>query len=381
MAMRNGGSLVLLGGMGAGAGLMFLLDPRSGRRRRAQLRQKIVHEGHVVTGAAGKSLRDLLHRSRGLAARARGAVAGREAPDEVLEERVRAALGRACSHPGAIEVHCKRGQIQLAGAVLAAERDAVRAAASGVRGVKGITDQLETHENPAQVSQLQGGHSRRDNGPRRWMPATSLMVGLGGLGLLAAGARSRSRFGRAAAGVGGALLARALLNAPLGALLGLGSRWRGIQVQKSIHVRAPVEEVFACWSNLESFPRFMTHVKEVKRTADRRYRWRVGPFHWDAEVLHLEANRLLAWRTVSRGMVRNGGSVIFRPDGPRGTEIAIRLWYRPPAGLIGHGVAKLFGVDPKHEIDEDLLRFKSLLEQGSATGRGPRVTRDEIRPA
>jgi uncharacterized membrane protein len=98
-------------------------------------------------------------------------------------------------------------------------------------------------------------------------------------------------------------------------------------------------------------------------------------------VLHLEANRLLAWRTVSRGMVRNGGSVIFRPDGPRGTEIAIRLWYRPPAGLIGHGVAKLLGVDPKHEIDEDLLRFKSLLEQGSATGRGPRVTRDEIRPA
>src|SRR5688572_22925342 len=38
-AMRSG--LVFLGGMGAGAGLLFLLDPSSGRRRRAQLRGEL----------------------------------------------------------------------------------------------------------------------------------------------------------------------------------------------------------------------------------------------------------------------------------------------------------------------------------------------------
>jgi hypothetical protein len=38
--------------------------------------------------------------------------------------------------------------------------------------------------------------------------------------------------------------------------------------------------------------------------------------------------------------------------------------YNPPAGAIGHGVAKLFGVDPKHELDADLLRLKTYLESG-----------------
>lgn len=38
--------------------------------------------------------------------------------------------------------------------------------------------------------------------------------------------------------------------------------------------------------------------------------------------------------------------------------------YNPPAGVLGHAVAELFGVDPKHEMDDDLLRMKSLIETG-----------------
>jgi uncharacterized membrane protein len=42
----------------------------------------------------------------------------------------------------------------------------------------------------------------------------------------------------------------------------------------------------------------------------------------------------------------------------------IRMTYNPPGGAFGHVIAKLFGADPKTELDEDLMRLKSFLETG-----------------
>ena len=333
-----------------------------------------------MRAGVGKTARDIKHRSRGLAARARAGLSGRAAGDEVIEERVRAALGRACSHPRALELICENGRIVIAGPVLASEHHDVLGAVMAVRGVKGVTDMLEAHQS-ADVSALQGGIPRR--GPRsgfqrRWSPSTALLAGLTATGLLAAGRRVGGGPRWAATGVGGLLLARALFNHPFGEIVGLGPRRRGVRIQKAIHVDAPIEEVFAFWRNLESFPRFMTHVREVRQGADGSYHWKVGPFEWDAEVTRLEPNRLLAWRSRPGSAVRNRGVVRFRTDGHRGTEVAVQMSYRPPAGMLGHGVARLLGADPKHQMDDDLLRFKSLVEQGAATGRGSRVFREEL---
>ncbi|MGH8538417.1 MAG: hypothetical protein ACREXM_18720 [Gammaproteobacteria bacterium] len=40
--------------------------------------------------------------------------------------------------------------------------------------------------------------------------------------------------------------------------------------------------------------------------------------------------------------------------------------YSLPGGVLGDVVAKLFGADPKTELDEDLLRMKTFLETGKA---------------
>jgi uncharacterized membrane protein len=77
----------------------------------------------------------------------------------------------------------------------------------------------------------------------------------------------------------------------------------------------------------------------------------------------LEPNRLLAWRTVSNAAVRHTGSIRFEPHNG-GTRLDIQLSYKPPGGALGHGVARLFGADPKTELDEDLLRLKSFIESG-----------------
>jgi uncharacterized membrane protein len=40
--------------------------------------------------------------------------------------------------------------------------------------------------------------------------------------------------------------------------------------------------------------------------------------------------------------------------------------YNPPAGVVGHAVASLFGRDPKQDLDADLMRMKSFIETGVA---------------
>jgi hyperosmotically inducible periplasmic protein len=63
-------------GVVAGATLMYMVDPRSGRRRRALFRDKLVRAGHVTRDAVEGRSRDLANRSRGLVAITRRYLSG-----------------------------------------------------------------------------------------------------------------------------------------------------------------------------------------------------------------------------------------------------------------------------------------------------------------
>lgn len=73
-----------LAGMAAGAALTFILDPSSGRRRRALVRDQFVHAGHKTRDVVEGKAADLSNRARGLVAEARGAY--RNAVDQTREE-------------------------------------------------------------------------------------------------------------------------------------------------------------------------------------------------------------------------------------------------------------------------------------------------------
>jgi uncharacterized membrane protein len=62
--------------------------------------------------------------------------------------------------------------------------------------------------------------------------------------------------------------------------------------------------------------------------------------------------------------VAHAGRVRFAPAGDGRTRVQIRMSYNPPGGWLGHGVASMFGVDPKHSLDSDLVRMKTLIETG-----------------
>jgi hypothetical protein len=59
------------------------------------------------------------------------------------------------------------------------------------------------------------------------------------------------------------------------------------------------------------------------------------------------------------------GFVEFEPaPGNRGTLVIARIRYHPPAGAMGHAVAKMLGKDPNFLMRQDLRRLKALMEAG-----------------
>jgi hypothetical protein len=209
-------ALQFLSGMAVGAGLTYLLDPDMGRRRRALLRDKGVRALNQFDEFSRATPRDVTHRAQGLAAEARALLSSKEAPDDVLTERVRAHLGRVVSHPSAVEVTAHDGTVTLSGPILQEERDRLLAAVRSVRGVKDVVDRLETHAQPGDHPALQGG--RRRPGPRpdflqnNWRPTTRLLACAAG-GLLTAYGLTRSAPTACVLGtVGLGLVARGLTN-------------------------------------------------------------------------------------------------------------------------------------------------------------------------
>jgi hypothetical protein len=68
--------IAILGGIGAGAALMYLFDPNGGNRRRALIRDKAVGLSHDVRDTVGKRSRDLSNRAKGLLHEAKSVIPG-----------------------------------------------------------------------------------------------------------------------------------------------------------------------------------------------------------------------------------------------------------------------------------------------------------------
>ena len=380
-------TLWLIAGLGLGWGLGQVLDPARGRRRRAMVRDKLVSAAHAVGDAVDTTSRDVGNRTRGVVAELRARRSTEPVSDEVLVERVRAALGGVVRHPGSIEVSATNGEVTLRGPVLRDEVPRLLRRVRAVRGVRDVDDRLEVHAEPDDVAGLQG-EARPRTGERfellqsQWSPTARLLTGLGAGALALRGLTRGGLAGMVFSAGGLTLLARALTNLELGRLVGVGAgRW-AVTVQKTITIAAPIEEVFDFWSRYENFPRFMAHVREVRRGDDGRARWTVAgpagvPVEWQTEETRREAPVLLAWKTIEGSPVAHAGVVHF-DSVPGGTRVHVQMHYNPPVGAVGHALASLLGADPRRALDEDLVRFKSLLEDGKTTVRGRTVTRDML---
>ena len=367
-----GPGAMFLAGLGIGAGLMYMYDPDQGARRRSVARDKVTRLGRAGSELWDKAARDLGNRARGIMASARGGLAAQEVPDDAtLVERIRAQMGRWVGNPGSIEVSAQDGRVTLSGPIFRSEVDPCLRRVRRVRGVREVENRLEPHDLDERVPGLQGepqSESRSGRLSENWSPSLRLTAALASAATGIYGLGRRGLFGNLLAGASAAVLVRAITNLPARQLTGVGAGPRAIDLQKTLIIDAPVEDVFDFWTRFENFPRFMEHVREVNVSDEgRRSHWTVEgpggiPVSWDAEVTALEPNEVLAWETLPGASVEHAGIVRVEPVDENRTRLDIRMSYNPPAGAIGHTVARLFGKDPKTAMDEDLLRLKSLLE-------------------
>jgi osmotically-inducible protein OsmY len=144
-------------GVAVGALSMYMLDPRGGGRRRALVRDQMVHLAHEAEDTLEARADDLTNRARGAVMEAKSALRDEPVSDRVLAERVRAAIGTAVSRPGSIEVEARNGLVTLRGPVLRHEMEGLLARVRGVNGVSVVESRLDVHEYSEGVPGLQMG--------------------------------------------------------------------------------------------------------------------------------------------------------------------------------------------------------------------------------
>ena len=205
---------------GAGAALMFFLDPNRGRARRAEVQNKTTRIARKTRQSLAMATRDLGHRAQGMLAESWSRISNeRESDNAVLVERVRSKMGRSVTYPGAIDVWASNGTVGLRGDVLQSELDDLLSSIRSVRGVKDVRSQLRTHSNSEGVPGFQG----RDDGAQKpgmletWRtPGSRMLVGATGGLLTLYGAKKGGPLGKVLGVVGLGLLSSELATNDLG---------------------------------------------------------------------------------------------------------------------------------------------------------------------
>ncbi|SNB47501.1 SRPBCC family protein [Geobacter sp. DSM 9736] len=163
-----------------------------------------------------------------------------------------------------------------------------------------------------------------------------------------------------------------------------GTSDTGLEFEKSVTINRSPQEVYEFWRHLENIPRFMRHVDSVQRTGERTSHWKAsGPrgttVEWDAETTEDHPGRI-SWRSLEGAQVPNQGTVEFREaSGGRGTEMKVRIAYTPPAGAVGKVAGKILNQITAQQIEEDLKRFKQILETGETATSATHAQKQAVR--
>jgi uncharacterized membrane protein len=221
-----------------------------------------------------------------------------------------------------------------------------------------------------------------DSGPNVSQPERIISSVAGAL-LTAYGLSSSHRGSLLVAGLGGALLHRGMTGrCYCYRALGINTAephpatvipaQHGVRIEHSINIQQPPAELYGFWRELENLPKVMKHLKSVDVVDRDRSHWVAdGPLgktvEWDAEIFNDVENELIAWRSLPGGDLTTVGSVRFTPLGnDRGTKVTVNMKYDPPAGKVGAWAASMLGASPDSEVQEDLRRFKQMMESGDS---------------
>jgi uncharacterized membrane protein len=130
-----------------------------------------------------------------------------------------------------------------------------------------------------------------------------------------------------------------------------------------VEVPAPIEVVWALWSDLESMPKWIQWIDSVviNPTDPDLSRWKLAAngleFSWQARNTRVIPNQIIQWESIDG--LPNRGAVRFYDRGEAGSVVKMSIAYAMP-GRLGPLMDKLFiGRIVESTLASSLERFKA----------------------
>ena len=150
-------------------------------------------------------------------------------------------------------------------------------------------------------------------------------------------------------------------------------RW--LEHTVNCEIQASVSEVWEVWSDLEAMPLWMSWIESVKTidetttTLPDLTEWTLAAngfrFKWKAKICERVEAQKLKWESV--GGLPTKGCVRFYPEENK-TTVKLVISYELPMVLAPLMEANLLGGMVTHELQENINRFKELVESGYKKG-------------
>jgi uncharacterized membrane protein len=364
---------MLAGGLAAAGSVVYFLDRERGHERRTAFAANAKRFGREFGEAAVKSARDSWHHLAGPARQVWSGLSSSEWPDDrVLVERIRSRMGRLVSHPHKIHVVSDDGVVTLWGTATEAETLRLSRCVKTIPGVREVINHLEIHEaEEAAAPEISPFKQARQETLLNWSPTQRLLAGAAGTAAAIYGWRRKDPVGISISVLGAGLTTASTLKKNVHSLLAFSEDSPGFELEKTVRINAPVSDVYEFWANPENYPKVFSHISSIEKLGENLYRWTVNgpggiPVHWEGTITRTIPNTLVEWKSLPGSTVGNLGFVRVDPNYDASTRVLVRMFYRPPAGILGRFLAEILGVDPKRVLEQDLKRLKMLFEKEEA---------------
>lgn len=269
--------MTFITGIGLGAGLGYLFDPKQGSRRRGEINDtlsKILNKTAETMENSSRGIKKMKPRG--------GSGAGlslvqKNVAETTLAERIEAKLRSVVPQPNSLTILVSQGRVTLVGPILSQDVDPLLSAVSSEPGVTDVENRLHIDQeidDPASAGGATLGSRVGKGGPKR-STLGRMIVGATGFALAWYGMRRQGGIANALGAIGLGLLSRGLDNAPVTGVRGSDSPRHVVDVRRSIQVAAPPAQVFQFWANAENFPHFMSFIQEVKKVEEGRFHWKI----------------------------------------------------------------------------------------------------------
>ncbi len=137
-------------------------------------------------------------------------------------------------------------------------------------------------------------------------------------------------------------------------------------------IKSPVKQVWKVWSDLDAMPLWMTWIESVKtidqtvKTLPDLTEWTLAAngfrFKWKAQITERIDAEKLKWKSI--GGLPTEGSVNFHSESENVTHVKLTISYELPRVIAPLMEANILGGMVTNELQENINRFKDLVEKG-----------------